>query len=143
MWAFDRHATRDTWGPRFDFKKNPPNALYPDNCTLLVQPVLSVDNGTQLQLRLRGYNLTHNIEFFVPRVSIHVKRALRQPPLALPSALVAFASNTKQQRYGIFSACRALLGVLLQRQPVRRQNSRRCATHLMIAVADAALPLAL
>ena len=96
MWAFDRRATRDTWGPRFDFKKNPPNALYPENCTLLVQPVLSVDNGMQLQLRLRGYNLTHNIEFFVPRVSIHVRRALRQPPLAA-SLLLSLLLQTRSK----------------------------------------------
>ena len=85
MRAFGRSTTRDTWGPRFAFRKYPNNAL-PDNCTLLVEPLLAVDNGTQLQLRFRGRNLTHNIEFFVPRVAIHVKRALRQPPLALPAA---------------------------------------------------------
>ena len=90
MRAFGRSTTRDTWGPRFAFRKYPKNAL-PDNCTLLVEPLLAVDNGTQLQLRARGRNLTHNIEFFVPHVVIRVKRALRQPPLALPNC--SFASK--------------------------------------------------
>ena len=49
---------------------------------LLVEPLLAVDNGTQLQLRFRGRNLTHNIEFYVPRIAIRVTRA---PPLALCS----------------------------------------------------------
>ena len=75
MRAFGRSTTRDTWGSRFAFRKYPNDAL-PDNCTLLVEPLLAVDNGTQLQLRFRGRNLTHNIEFFVPRIAIHVKRAL-------------------------------------------------------------------
>ena len=86
MRAFGRSTTRDTWGPRFSFRKYP-NNVFPDSCTLLVDPLLAVDNGTQLQLRARGRNLTHNIEFFVPRIVIHVKSALRQPPVALPSAL--------------------------------------------------------
>lgn len=77
--TFCRSATRDVWGARFSFEKWPDrNGVhsYPNNCTLLINPILAVDNGTRLRLRFRGRNLTHNIEFHVPHAYIRVKSAL-------------------------------------------------------------------
>lgn len=76
-----RSSSRDTWGSRFAFETPVDNGnyTYPGTCKLLVHPLLALDNDTRLQLRLRGRNLTHDIEFFAPNVIIRVRGASARP----------------------------------------------------------------